>query len=67
MQRRRYAVRPHLGWGLVGMALFGAPEPAAADDVPTLALEEAVVRAQAGERLRARRATSATLTDTPLK
>ncbi|WP_042548862.1 TonB-dependent siderophore receptor, partial [Ralstonia solanacearum] len=49
------------------MALFGAPELAAADEAPTFALEEAVVRAQAGERLRARSATSATLTDTPLK
>ena len=49
------------------MALCGASEMAGAEVAPTFALEEAVVRGQAGERLRARRASSATLTDTPLK
>ena len=49
------------------MVLCGASEMAGAEAAPTFALEEAVVRGQAGERLRVRRASSATLTDTPLK
>ena len=50
------------------MVLCGASSVGSAETVPTFALDESIVRGSAGdERLRVRRASSATLTDTPLK